>query len=122
MYSDSLVVVGGHQVVNTGQWPVSGAPIFGPNRLFLDLFIWGTFPAFTVAFFWVALQLSRRMACDHGHGSYPELNYGSGKKWIKNLTKDRLGGFNGGHYSDLNLASVLYTQRLDSSEFVKLKV
>ena len=62
------------------------------------------------------------MACDHGHGSYPELNYGSGAKWIKNLTKDRLGGFNGGRYSDLNLASVLYTQRLDNPEYVKLKV
>ena len=63
-----------------------------------------------------------RMACHHGHGSYPELNYGSGTKWIKNLTKDRLGGFNGGRYSDFNLGSVLYTQRLDNPEYVKLKV
>ena len=62
------------------------------------------------------------MACDHGQGSYPELNYGSGNKWIKNLTKDRLGGFNGGRYSDLNLASVLYTHRLDNQEHVNLKV
>jgi alpha-mannosidase len=62
------------------------------------------------------------MADNHGHGSYPELNYGSGTKWIKNLTKDRLGGFNGGRYSDLNLASVLSTHRLDSQEHVKLKV
>ena len=53
---------------------------------------------------------------------YPELNYGSGTKWIKNLTKDRLGGFNGGRYSDLNLSSVLFTQRLDNPEYVKLKV
>ena len=62
------------------------------------------------------------MACNRGHGSYPELNYGSGAKWIKNLTKDRLGGFNGGRYSDFNLASVLYTHRLDNEEHVKLKV
>ena len=62
------------------------------------------------------------MACYRGHGSYPELNYGSGAKWIKKLTKDRLGGFNGGRYSDLNLASVLYTHRLDDQEHVKLKV
>jgi alpha-mannosidase len=62
------------------------------------------------------------MASNHGHGSYPELNYGSGKKWIKDLTKDRLAGFNGGRYSDLNLGSVLFTQRLDNLEYVKLKV
>ena len=62
------------------------------------------------------------MAYDHGHGSYPELNYGSGVKWIKNLTKDRLGNFNGGRYSEFNLASVLYTHRLDNPEYVKLKV
>ena len=63
-----------------------------------------------------------RMASDHGHGLYPELNYGSGAKWMKNLTKDRLGGFNGGRYSQLNLASVLFTHRLDNPEHVKLKV
>ena len=62
------------------------------------------------------------MASHDGHGSYPELNYGSGAKWIKSLTKDRLGGFNGGRYSDLNLSSVLFTQRVDNPEYVKLKV
>ena len=62
------------------------------------------------------------MAGNAGNGSYPELNYGSGAKWIKNLTKDRLGGFNGDRYSDLNLASVLSTHRLDNPEYVKLKV
>ena len=72
--------------------------------------------------FTVALATPLRMACNHGHGSYPELNYGSGAKWIKNLTKDRLGGFTGGRFSDLNLSSVLYTHRLDNQEFVKLKV
>jgi alpha-mannosidase len=62
------------------------------------------------------------MPCNHEHESYPELNYGSGAKWIKNLTKDRLGGFHGGRFADLNLSSVLYTQRLDGPEYVKLKV
>jgi alpha-mannosidase len=58
---------------------------------------------------------------NHGHG-YPELNVGAGAKWIKNLTQDRLGSFNGGHYSDVNLASVLFTHRIDNAEHVKLKV
>ncbi|KAF8147681.1 hypothetical protein B0H34DRAFT_279175 [Crassisporium funariophilum] len=62
------------------------------------------------------------MACNHGHSSYPELNHTAGAKWIKNLTKDRLGTFNGGHYSDLNLSSVLFTHRLDNAEHVKLRV
>ena len=62
------------------------------------------------------------MAKNHGHGSYPELNYGSGAKWIKDLTKDRLAGFNGGRYSDFNLASVLSTHRLENQENVKLNV
>ena len=88
------------------------------GRLFLDL---ETFPAFT-RLLKIHHNLLERMACDHEHGSYPELNYGSGAKWIKNLTRDRLGGFNGGRYSDLNLASVLYTHRLDNPEYVKLKV
>ena len=66
--------------------------------------------------------VDNQMACYHGHGSYPQLNNGSGAKWIKSLTRDRLGGFNGGRYSDLNLASVLYTHRLDTQEHVKLKV
>ncbi|KAF8182889.1 alpha-mannosidase [Pholiota molesta] len=50
------------------------------------------------------------------------LNSSPGAKWIKNLTKDRLGGFNGGHYNDVNLGSVLFTHRLDNPENVKLKV
>ena len=98
-----------------------GRPVL---HLVMSLFLYliivvGTFPAFTVA---LDLSNFERMACDHGHGTYPELNYGSGTKWIKNLTRDRLGGFNGGRYSELNLASVLYTQRLDKPEYVKLKV
>ncbi|KJA22158.1 glycoside hydrolase family 38 protein [Hypholoma sublateritium FD-334 SS-4] len=64
------------------------------------------------------------MACNHTHAanSYPALNSSAGPKWIKNLTKDRLGTFNGGHYNDVNLGSVLFTHRLDGPESVKLKV
>lgn len=53
---------------------------------------------------------------------YPELNSGSGAKWIKHLTKDRLNTFNGGHFSDVNLSSVLFTHREDGKDFVKLQV
>jgi alpha-mannosidase len=56
------------------------------------------------------------------HARYAKLNYGSGAKWIKNLTKDRLGNFSGGHFSDINLSSVLFTHRLDKAEHVKLQV
>lgn len=63
----------------------------------------------------------------HHHGQqenapYAELNYGAGAKWIKNLTKDRLGTFHGGHYAGVNLSSILFTHRVDNSEHVKLKV
>ncbi|KAI0640866.1 glycosyl hydrolases family 38 N-terminal domain-containing protein [Trametes meyenii] len=66
----------------------------------------------------------------HGHGhshgaeaaEYPKLNFGPGAKWIKHLTKDRLGTFNGGHFSDVNLSSVLFTHRIDNQEHVKLEV
>ncbi|ETW79602.1 glycoside hydrolase family 38 protein [Heterobasidion irregulare TC 32-1] len=51
-----------------------------------------------------------------------EQNYGPGAKWIKDLTKNRLGTFNGGHFSDVNLSSVLFTQRIDGAEHVKLQV
>jgi alpha-mannosidase len=54
--------------------------------------------------------------------SYPELNPGSGAKWVKSLTKNRLSTFNGGHFSDVNLSSVLFTHRLDGAEFVELQV
>ena len=54
--------------------------------------------------------------------AYPQLNYNPGQKWIKNLTKDRLSTFNGGHYSDVNLSSILFLHRLDAPEYVKLKV
>ncbi|THH17029.1 hypothetical protein EW146_g3709 [Bondarzewia mesenterica] len=67
------------------------------------------------------------MGGHHGHphhpqSSYPEQNYGPGAKWIKNLTKDRLGTFSGGHFSDSNLSSVLFTKRIDDQEHVKLQV
>ncbi|OJT14565.1 Alpha-mannosidase [Trametes pubescens] len=65
----------------------------------------------------------------HSHGSsnessaaYPTLNFGAGAKWIKHLTKDRLGTFNGGHFSDVNLSSTLYAHRIDNQEHVKLEV
>ncbi|KAF9516132.1 glycoside hydrolase family 38 protein [Hydnum rufescens UP504] len=54
--------------------------------------------------------------------AYPTLNFGPGNKWVKNLTRDRLNTFQGGRYSDINLSSTLYTQRTDSSEYIKLKV
>lgn len=67
------------------------------------------------------------MACNHHHhasaaGSYPELNYGAGNKWVKSLTRSRLDQFEGGHYSDLNISSVLYHHRIDNVENVKLQV
>ncbi|KAJ3574050.1 hypothetical protein NP233_g2021 [Leucocoprinus birnbaumii] len=63
------------------------------------------------------------MSCAHHSGSsYPEINHGAGAKWIKSLTRQRLNNFQGGHFSDVNLSSVLFTHRLDGSDFVKLKV
>ncbi|KAA1467023.1 hypothetical protein DENSPDRAFT_876986 [Dentipellis sp. KUC8613] len=65
------------------------------------------------------------MACQHSHAhssAYPEQNYGPGAKWIKDLTKGRLGTFSGGHFSDVNLSSVLFTQRIDDDKHVKLQV
>ncbi|KAJ6631923.1 hypothetical protein B0H10DRAFT_1692061, partial [Mycena sp. CBHHK59/15] len=56
------------------------------------------------------------MSCQHTHPrpqrqaaapAYPELNYSSGAKWIKNLTQDHIGQFNGGHFGDVNLGAVL---------------
>ncbi|KAI0270408.1 alpha-mannosidase [Gloeopeniophorella convolvens] len=60
----------------------------------------------------------------HTHGpqtDYPEHNYSPGAKWIKNLTKDRIGIFSGGHFADVNLSSVLFTHRLDDSEHIQLE-
>jgi hypothetical protein len=64
------------------------------------------------------------MATDHkpDPSSYPSLNYGPGAKWVKNLTRDRLNNFHGGHYSGLNISSVLFAHRANSEEFVNLKV
>ncbi|ESK96763.1 glycoside hydrolase family 38 protein [Moniliophthora roreri MCA 2997] len=66
------------------------------------------------------------MSCHHHrpnqNSSYPEQNYGPGAKWIKNLTRDRLNNFNGGHFSDVNLTSMLFTHRVDNAEHVKLQV
>ncbi|KAJ6573329.1 glycoside hydrolase family 38 protein [Mycena sp. CBHHK59/15] len=71
------------------------------------------------------------MSCQHTHPrpqrqaaapAYPELNYSSGAKWIKNLTQDRIGQFNGGHFGDVNLGAVLFTRKEDGKDFVDLKV
>ncbi|KAI0753803.1 hypothetical protein C8Q74DRAFT_1373733 [Fomes fomentarius] len=64
------------------------------------------------------------MACHHSHSSasYPKENHSAGAKWIKHLTQNRLGTFNGGHFADVNLSSVLFTHRLDNQEHVKLEV
>ncbi|KAH7882020.1 glycoside hydrolase family 38 protein [Phlebopus sp. FC_14] len=59
----------------------------------------------------------------HDHSTdYPQLNYGGGAKWIKNLTQNRLSTFLGGHFQDVNLSSVLYTHRVDGPNFVDLLV
>ena len=67
--------------------------------------------------------------CSHSHAppqaespAYPKENHGPGAKWIKHLTQNRLGTFNGGHFSDVNLSSVLFTHRIDNQEHVKLEV
>ncbi|KAF5362894.1 hypothetical protein D9758_007045 [Tetrapyrgos nigripes] len=67
------------------------------------------------------------MSCNHHHQqasspSYPELNRSPGAKWIKGLTQGRLGTFLGGHFSDINLSSVLFTHRIDNQEHVQLQV
>ncbi|KAF8309652.1 glycoside hydrolase family 38 protein [Clavulina sp. PMI_390] len=54
--------------------------------------------------------------------AYPEQNFGVGNKWVKNLFRDRLGTFLGGHYDDVNLSHVLFSEREDSKEYVKLLV
>jgi alpha-mannosidase len=67
------------------------------------------------------------MSC-HGCSSdasrppYPLLNYTPGAKWVKSLTKSRLGNFSGGHFADVNLSSILFTHRIDNPEHVKLQV
>ena len=62
------------------------------------------------------------MAHNHGLGHYPELNFGSGAKWIKNLTQSRLSTFLGGHFENVNLSSVLYVHRRDGPQYVDLQV
>ncbi|KAG1744557.1 glycoside hydrolase family 38 protein [Suillus paluster] len=62
--------------------------------------------------------------CSHNQNqkNYPELNYGSGAKWIKSLTQNRLSTFLGGHFQDVNLTSILFTHRVDGSHNVDLQV
>ncbi|KAI0293181.1 glycosyl hydrolases family 38 N-terminal domain-containing protein [Multifurca ochricompacta] len=52
---------------------------------------------------------------------YPEWNFSPGAKWIKGLIKDRTGNFSGGHFSDVNLSSALFTHRLDDSKHIELQ-
>ncbi|KAH9970022.1 glycosyl hydrolases family 38 N-terminal domain-containing protein [Lactifluus volemus] len=60
------------------------------------------------------------MCGGHGHNisDYPQLrvNHSPGAKWMKSLTNDRTGNFTGGHFSDINLSSVLFTHRLDDNK------
>ncbi|OJA11469.1 hypothetical protein AZE42_10275 [Rhizopogon vesiculosus] len=59
----------------------------------------------------------------HNHNqAYPELNYGSGSKWIKSLTQNRLSTFLGGHFENVNLSSVLFTHHADGANLVDLQV
>ncbi|KAG1869378.1 glycoside hydrolase family 38 protein [Suillus subalutaceus] len=62
--------------------------------------------------------------CSHSQNQkhYPELNYGSGAKWIKSLTQNRLSTFLGGHFENVNLSSVLYIHHVDDSNHVDLQV
>ncbi|TCD63848.1 Glycoside hydrolase, 38 vacuolar alpha mannosidase [Steccherinum ochraceum] len=53
---------------------------------------------------------------------YDDQNYGTGAKWIKHLTKNRLDTFTGGHFADVNLSSVLFTHRLSDDQHVRLEV
>ncbi|KAF9264572.1 glycoside hydrolase family 38 protein [Marasmius fiardii PR-910] len=53
--------------------------------------------------------------------TYPSTNFSPGNKWIKNLTRDRLNNFLGGHYSDVNLSSALFIHRVDSQDYVNLQ-
>ncbi|KAG8691622.1 Glycoside hydrolase, 38 vacuolar alpha mannosidase [Ceratobasidium sp. 423] len=57
-----------------------------------------------------------------GTHSYPELNFGVGSKWIKNLTQDRVKKFTDGSYASLNLPALMFTHRIDDAEHVKLEV
>ncbi|KAJ7652628.1 galactose mutarotase-like domain-containing protein [Mycena rosella] len=41
---------------------------------------------------------------------------------LENLTQDRLGQFNGGHFGDVNVGAVLFTRKEDGKDFVDLKV
>ena len=55
------------------------------------------------------------------NSEYARTNFGVGAKWVKNLSKDRLGTFLDGRYGDVNLNSLLFAERIDDTEHVKLK-
>ncbi len=56
------------------------------------------------------------------NSEYARTTFGVGAKWVKNLSKDRLGTFLDGRYGDVNLGSVLFTERIDDNKHIKLKV
>ncbi|KAJ7020033.1 glycosyl hydrolases family 38 N-terminal domain-containing protein [Mycena alexandri] len=53
---------------------------------------------------------------------YPTLNPSPGAKWIKRLTQDRLGQFNGGHFGDVNLGAAMYKRVEEGEGYVQMKV
>lgn len=53
---------------------------------------------------------------------YAETNSSAGPKWIKHLYQDRLNQFNGGHFSSVNIAALLFHERKDDEKNVKLSV
>ncbi|KAJ7106801.1 hypothetical protein C8R43DRAFT_207591 [Mycena crocata] len=54
--------------------------------------------------------------------NYPTLNPSPGAKWIKRLTQDRLGQFNGGHFGDVNLGAALFVRKESGEGWVDLRV
>ncbi|KAG8854188.1 Glycoside hydrolase, 38 vacuolar alpha mannosidase [Tulasnella sp. 330] len=51
-----------------------------------------------------------------------QLHFRYSAKWIKSLTKDRLGQFVGGHFNEVNLGAVLFFERRDDEKHVQMKM
>ncbi|KAJ7761441.1 hypothetical protein B0H16DRAFT_1811281, partial [Mycena metata] len=62
------------------------------------------------------------MATTASNKPYPTLNPSAGAKWIKRLTQDRLGQFNGGHFNDVNLGAALYKRIEEGEGYVQMRV
>ncbi|KAJ7160600.1 hypothetical protein C8R43DRAFT_947815 [Mycena crocata] len=54
--------------------------------------------------------------------NYPTLNPSPGAKWVKRLTQDRLGQFNGRHFGDVNLGAALFVRKESGEGWVDLRV